>query len=117
MRRVSRYLLGIVTCAVPVFIAACYGIAMSFSQRGRVIDKDSKAGVGGLRVECLTASSAVSDMTTTALDGAFDLHTADQASCTTIAVDDQRAASSHYASTTAKSDASKDLVIEVALQP
>jgi hypothetical protein len=56
-------------------------------------------------------------MTTTALDGAFDLHTADQASCTTIAVDDQRAASSHYASTTAKSDASKDLVIEVALQP
>jgi hypothetical protein len=41
MRIISRFLLGIVTFVIPVVIAACYGLAYTFTQRGRVIDKNS----------------------------------------------------------------------------
>jgi hypothetical protein len=117
MRRISRLLLGIVTGIVPVFIAACYGIANSFSQHGKVVDKTSKAGVAGLRVECLSGSNNVSDMTHTAADGAFALYTMSASSCTTIAVDDDREAGARYASTRVASDPSQYLAIEVTLAP
>lgn len=117
MRRISRLLLGIVTCVVPVFIAACYGIAYTFTQRGRVVDKTSKTGVAGLRFECRSASNSVSDVTHTAADGTFDLHARDANACTTIAVEDDGRATTRYASTTAKPNAAKDLVVEVAMVP
>jgi hypothetical protein len=117
MKRISRCLLGLVTCVVPVFIAACYGVMNTFSQRGQVVDKNTKAAVAGLRVECLNASSTVTDMTHSAWDGTFALHTESASSCTTIAVDDDRETGARYASTTALPDPGKDLVIEVAPLP
>lgn len=113
MRRMSRFLLGIVTTAIPVVIAACYGMAYEFAQRGKVVNKSTKAGVAGLRVECRTESNAMTDRTYTASDGAFALHAASQDGCRTIAVDDDRESGARYASTTAASDPSHDITIEV----
>ncbi len=117
MKRVSRCLLGLVTCVVPVFIAACYGVMNTFSQRGRVVDKDTKAGIAGLRVECRNANQTVTDMTHSAQDGAFALYAESASSCATVAVDDDREAGARYASTTVPSDTGKDLVIEVSPLP
>ena len=117
MRIISRFLLGIVTTAIPVVIAACYGMAYTFSQRGRVIDRDSKAGVPGLRVDCRSASNATTDSTLSASDGAFDLHALSPASCATIAVQDEREVGPHYPATTVASNSAQNLVIEVALVP
>jgi hypothetical protein len=113
MRRVSRFLLGIVTTSIPVVIAACYGMMYEFSQRGKVVDKSSKSGVAGLRVECRSETNTMTDRTYTATDGAFALSAASSSACRTIAVDDDRESGARYASTTAQSDASRDLTIEV----
>ena len=117
MRIISRFLLGIVTFVIPVVIAACYGLAYTFTQRGRVIDKNSKAGVAGLRVDCRSASNATTDSTLSASDGAFDLHALSPASCATIAVQDEREVGPHYPATTVASNSAQNLVIEVALVP
>jgi hypothetical protein len=117
MRRVSRLLLGIVTTAVPVVIAACYGMAYTFSQRGHVIDKASKAGVAGLRVDCLSSSKNVSDTTLTSSTGAFELYASGQSACQTVAVTDERSASPSYAPTSVPSNSSADLIIEVSTVP
>ena len=117
MRSVSRYLLGFVTCVVPVFIAACYGMAYTFSQRGKVIDSGSKAGIAGLRVQCLNEVKVVTDMTHTATDGAFALHAESSSACRTVAVDDDREAGPRYAPTSVASKPSTELVIEVTALP
>lgn len=113
MRKMSRFLLGIVTTAIPVVIAACYGMAYQFSQRGKVVNKTTKAGVAGLRVECRTDSNAMTDRTYSATDGSFDLYTSSRGGCKTIAVDDDRESGARYASTTADPDPSRDITIEV----
>ncbi len=113
MRRVSRFLLGMVTTSIPVVIAACYGMMYQFSQRGRVIDRNSKAGVAGLRVECRTDSNSMTDRTYSASDGSFDLHTTSSDDCTTIAVDDDRESGARYASTTARPDSAREITVEV----
>jgi hypothetical protein len=117
MRRISRLFLKVVTLAVPVFIAACYGIAYSFSQRGKVLDRDTKKGIADLRVECRSTSDAITDMTHTAWDGTFQLYAQSETACTTIAVLDDRNTSKPYASTTVKSNSATDLTIEVAPKP
>jgi hypothetical protein len=117
MRQVSRYLLGIVTFVVPVFIAACYGMAYTFSQRGRVVDKGSKAGVSGMRVQCVSTSNSISDTTYSQADGSFVLYSTSSSTCATIAVRDDSEVGAHYAPTSVKSNSSVDLVIEVAPLP
>jgi hypothetical protein len=106
-------LLGIVTTTIPVVIAACYGMAYEFTQRGKVVDKNTKVGVPGLRVECKSSSNAMTDQTYTASEGTFVLNAPSSDACTTIAVDDDREDGARYASTTAKSAESQNLVIEV----
>jgi hypothetical protein len=113
MKTVSRWMLGLVTSAIPVVIAACYGVAYTFSQRGRVVDKSTKAGVAGLKVECRSSSNAVSDMSYSENDGQFSLFATNSASCVNVRVTDEREIGARYATATVPSDPNKTLTIEV----
>ena len=73
MRRIKKALLGLVTVMSPVVLAACYGPAykeIEFS--GKVVDRETKAGVSGARVECLVDGEALSTVHS-GVDGVFNL--------------------------------------------
>ena len=114
MKTVSRWMLGLVTSAIPVVIAACYGVAYTFSQRGRVVDKSTKAGVVGLKVECRSTINAVGDISYSENDGQFSLFGTSRDSCANVRVTDEREVGTHYATTTVPSNQNKTMTIEVA---
>jgi hypothetical protein len=116
MRWLARLLLGLVTSAVPVVIAACYGSPHRSVQRGRVIDKNTRAGVAGLLVECRTGTNVATDTCYSGADGSFNLMAIDTADCAIIDVKDEREAGSHYAPTTALPDPKAEIIIEVSSQ-
>ena len=117
MRRLVRFMLRIVTTAVPVVIAACYGVPYNFTQRGRVVDRDTKQGIGGLMVECRTASDATTESNYSGTDGSFVLIALNAADCQKVAVEDLRDGSTRYAPTSVASNSSSEIIIEVGLQP
>ena len=53
MRYVSRFLLWTTGLVVPVMIAACYGMSYAFTKCGKVVDAESKAGIGNIEVTCM----------------------------------------------------------------
>jgi hypothetical protein len=55
----------------------------------------------------------MTDRTYTTSDGVFNLNAWSSADCATIAVDDDREIGARYASTTAKPDSGKAIVVEV----
>lgn len=78
MQIVKRSLLWMLTAAVPVVIAACYGMPVSygaFQQTGKVVDKESQEAIPGIEVSCETEAGALasSDVTTTDDLGAFTI--------------------------------------------
>ncbi|MFH1808164.1 MAG: hypothetical protein ABIJ09_05445 [Pseudomonadota bacterium] len=52
-RKIQRALLWGITCAIPVVIAACYGMVMSFYKPGRVLDKTTQKGIADIEVRCV----------------------------------------------------------------
>ena len=70
MRIIAKFFLWLVTCAIPVVIAACYGMAYRYSKTGHVIDSETKEGIQGIEVTCLVGSDEHS-MTYTGEDGYF----------------------------------------------
>lgn len=56
MKQTARAALRLVLLAVPCVIAACYGMSARFTKQGRVIDKDSHAGVGDMKVGCIDSA-------------------------------------------------------------
>lgn len=53
MKHVSKWLLRAVTMAVPVVIAACYGMMYRYSRAGKVVDASTGTGIPGIQVTCL----------------------------------------------------------------
>jgi len=51
----ARFLLWLIGVALPVFIAACYGMPYRFSKQGRVIDAETKQGIPNIMVSCVRA--------------------------------------------------------------
>ena len=72
MRMLSRFLLKVVGVVSPVFIAACYGMQISFEKAGQVIDSVSHVAIPGIRVEC-SASTGIVVTTYTDSAGGFDV--------------------------------------------
>ncbi|MBN2359801.1 MAG: hypothetical protein JXR83_10135 [Deltaproteobacteria bacterium] len=52
MQIIKRSLLWLMTAAVPVVIAACYGPYYNYTKSGRVLDKQTRAGVANIAVSC-----------------------------------------------------------------
>ncbi len=75
MRTAATWLLKAVTCIVPVFIAACYGMPMPYRPGGqcggKVVDRNTRAAIPGIQVTCLSVDGYTLDLTWTGADGSF----------------------------------------------
>ena len=54
IHRFSLWVLGLI---MPVFIAACYGMPYGFTKTGRVLDRNTRKGISGLKVICVQQGS------------------------------------------------------------
>ena len=52
MKKLYRALVYLVTFAVPVVIAACYGVPYRFGRGGKVLDKNSRQPVSQIDLSC-----------------------------------------------------------------
>ncbi|MBN2358779.1 MAG: hypothetical protein JXR83_04955 [Deltaproteobacteria bacterium] len=73
MQIVKRSLLWVITAAVPVVIAACYGPAYTFTKSGRVVDRTTGAGVANIAVSCADPVSAAASGDPGTADGSGGL--------------------------------------------
>lgn len=73
MRGLAKLGLWVLGTAVPVFIAACYGIAYRFNRAGHVVDRQSGAGIAGIEVACLQGETET-DIAYSSEDGSFSLN-------------------------------------------
>lgn len=88
MLAIRRLLLWVLTTAIPVFIAACYGVAYNFARAtGRVTDALTGDGIGGIELSCMN-DGEVQSTAYTAADGSFILEYDDAMPCDTILVED-----------------------------
>lgn len=53
MRTLAKFFLWLIGIAIPVVIAACYGMPARFSKSGKVIDSVTKQGIEGIQVTCV----------------------------------------------------------------
>ena len=109
VRSVARFLLWIVTGAVPFVIAACYGVMYSFSRNGRVVDAVTHTGIQGIQVTC-RAGGYVQSMANSATDGSFVIDY-DQPCETVELTDVDGAANGSYQATTVPFTSSGDLLL------
>lgn len=93
----ARPVLWLLTCAFPVFIAACYGAyeeGMGIASRylGKVVDALSGDGIGQIKVSCTDAegnpSFADGDTYTLTEDGSFYLTIAEGEICEGLLFED-----------------------------
>jgi hypothetical protein len=90
LKHLARIVLKLATLGIPVVIAACYGMPYQYSRQGRVIDKSTHLGIGGIRVTCLDEEGAVDSETRSGENGSFVLYY-DQICATLMAEDDDGA--------------------------
>lgn len=72
MKSLARLVLRFFIVAIPVVIAACYGMAYRFTKRGRVIDQATRTGIENVTVTCDVAKQATYHAYSSA-DGSFYL--------------------------------------------
>lgn len=68
---IARFLVWILAVAVPVVIAACYGMPYRYV-RGRVVDARTQKGIKGIEVTCMRGGEAADSMYTWE-DGGFEV--------------------------------------------
>lgn len=71
MKWAYRCMLWLLGVAIPVFLAACYGMPYRFSKTGKVVDRATGDGIYGLKVSCPANGYSQSDYTNP--DGSFTL--------------------------------------------
>jgi hypothetical protein len=87
---IGRPVLWLLTSAIPVFIAACYGPYYDESRAGgKVVSKATGEGIPDILVSCLSPGGGVLDQTyTLAGDGAFELWYQNEEPCETLGFED-----------------------------
>jgi hypothetical protein len=68
--RLARAGLRLLMFAVPVLIACCYGVRQMF-RHGRVVDRQTGAGIAGIQVEGLRDDGTPAFSVASASDGGF----------------------------------------------
>jgi hypothetical protein len=130
-KRLARPLLWLLTSAIPVFIAACYGPPMEDedggfdpekSISGRVLSALTGSGIPYIKVSCIVSGRAgpeVYDTTYSAADtGAFELWASEYSPCELLRFEDvDGAENGTYAPLEqAYADDGQDVVAEMAEQ-
>ena len=72
MQFVAKFFLWIIGVAIPVVIAACYGMPYRYGKTGRVVDAETQAGINGLKVSCLKGGAEIG-MDYSSPTGYFDI--------------------------------------------
>ena len=85
MTRIYRALVYLVTFAVPVVIAACYGPAYRYRKGGKVLDKVTRDPISQIDVSCTTAAGTAGP-SRTGSSGQYTI-ASDEACLTMTAVD------------------------------
>lgn len=90
LRLLAKPLLWIFTCAIPVVIAACYGVYQDFFHvSGRVVDKETGDGLGNIQVTCLSKTGDETDSTHSLPgDGYFELRVDFPEDCSELLFED-----------------------------
>jgi hypothetical protein len=57
MRIIAKFFLWLITVAIPVVIAACYGPLYKYSKSGKVVDSETQEGINGIQVSCMVGGS------------------------------------------------------------
>ncbi len=73
MRLIAKFFLWLISVAIPVVIAACYGAPFAYSKTGKVVDSETKEGVNGIQVACLL-DGYEQDVAYSWEDGTFWIH-------------------------------------------
>ena len=90
IRWLSKPLLWLVTSAIPVVIAACYGVYDGLiSRSARVVDRDTGMGIGGIKVTCIDSEAGTGDSTYSfEHDGFFELYFSEGDGCQFVRFED-----------------------------
>jgi len=97
MQRLAKPILWLLTTAIPVFIAACYGAPMEGedsdkSVAGRVLSALTGSGISGIRVSCMVPGAEGPEVYDQAFsegaDGEFLLWTSAYSPCDTLLFED-----------------------------
>ncbi len=90
LRRIAKPALWLMTSAIPVFIAACYGTAYNEPEAlSGTVKNNLGQGISNILVTCFGKQGVERDSTYTAGgDGAFYLEIQDADACTTLRFDD-----------------------------
>ncbi|MCP4679439.1 MAG: hypothetical protein GY854_28910 [Deltaproteobacteria bacterium] len=102
IRWIAKPFLWLFTCAIPVFISACYGSPYQGSYpwdsgsgldlstvKGHVIDQNTGEGIVDIEVSCMLPDGSVAEDTYTALgDGSFKLRYDASAPCEVLKFQD-----------------------------
>ncbi|MHB8872533.1 MAG: hypothetical protein ACYC8T_02495 [Myxococcaceae bacterium] len=73
MKKLYRALVYLVTFAIPVVIAACYGMSYRYRRGGRVLDKTTSAPISQIDVKCESGDGGFAKVDTTGSDGEFQV--------------------------------------------
>lgn len=97
MRLLAKPFLWLLTSAIPVFIAACYGAPMEGGEAeksvaGRVLSALNGSGISGIRVSCMVPGAEGPEVYDQAYsegaDGEFLLWTSEYSPCETLLFED-----------------------------
>ncbi len=72
MKKLARACLRLTLFALPMAIAACYGMVARYNKEGKVVDKDTHESLSDITVKCVDAQGAVLG-TATSYSGNFTL--------------------------------------------
>ena len=94
LRTLAKPFLWLVTCAIPVFISACYGSGYDGTggSRSRILDgtvtNASGQGVTDILVKCLDSGGYENDRTVSQEGGYYEIRSYEDSPCRTLRFED-----------------------------